>query len=114
MIWGNIYFLIASMLLKPSNGDKSTGSYNLIFCTAVSCVVPKRELKRKELSSDTSKSLLQQVITACFLTIACMLSAILVHYCLASFLIYKSPFGFQTSVMEGKKNPNSRFYGFGV
>lgn len=89
--------------MKPSKEDKSTGFYNL-FCTAVSCVVPKGELKRKELSSDTSKSLLQQLIPPCFLTIACMLSAILVYYCSASFLMYKSPVGFQTSVMK-KKTP---------
>lgn len=109
MIWGKkVLFWCKHVkkghleLLKPSKEEESTGSYNL-FCRDVSHVVPKRELKRKELNSDTSTSLLQQLMPPCFLTTACMLSALLVPCCLARFLMYESPPGFQTSVME--KNP---------
>lgn len=50
------------------------------------------------MNSDTSTHLLQQLMPPCFLTTACMLSDILVHYYLACSLLYESPLGFQ--VME--------------
>lgn len=60
-----------------------------------------------------SDGLLQQLIPPCILTIACMLSARPVYYCLASFLMHESPFGFQTSVREkNKKEPKQKTIDF--
>lgn len=76
--------------------DKSTGSYNLLFCTAVFHVVPK-STEEKEGSVELGhqyKSSATVSISLSFLSSACILSATLVHYCLASFLMYESPLGF--------------------